>query len=97
MTFALVAVACSSLMVRDDMAVPAAIRYLFIRREPAFRYCRDAIRSMHGAYRVHEKASRVAPARPATHALLGPVKARGEFRTPASARCRPHGSRRSTG
>src|SRR4051812_4030334 len=37
--------------------------YRFIRREPGFCYCPRAIRSMHGTYRGHKKASRVAPAR----------------------------------
>src|SRR5882672_10063712 len=35
-----------------------------IRREPGFRYCPAAMKSMQAAYRLHEKASRVSPARP---------------------------------
>src|SRR5437879_10854268 len=68
MTLALVDAACSSLTVTADMALPRLefdISFI-IRREPAFRYCRDAIRSMHGRYRVHKEASRVAPARQST-------------------------------
>src|SRR6185503_7457103 len=42
---------------------PFAVPYRFIRPEPGFRYCHDAIKSMHGGHKVHKKASRVAPAR----------------------------------
>src|SRR5438105_11535383 len=67
MILALVDAACSSLTVTADMALPRLEFISFILRpEPGFRYCRDAIRSMHGAYRVHKKASRVAPARQST-------------------------------
>src|SRR5436190_981809 len=76
-TLALVEAACSSLTVRVDMAFPAWSSFSFIRREPAFCYCRDAIRSMHGGYRVHKKASRVAPARQSTRPCWDQSGARG--------------------
>src|SRR5688572_12415944 len=86
-----------SLAVMLDMACSVvAMGYRFIRREPGFRYCPDAIRSMQGAYRGHKKASRVAPARPSTHPA-GTNQACAEVTKPASARYRSHGSRRWTG
>src|SRR5258708_37218932 len=63
MIFVAADVACSSLTVRADIAVSCCGSYQLIRREPGFRYCHDAIRSIHGDYRGHKKASRVAPAR----------------------------------
>src|SRR5712671_5265332 len=94
-TFVVVAVARSSLTVRVDMALPVGSSYQFIRREPGSRYCHVAIQSMHGEHFGHKKASRVAPARRLTHPV-GTMQGRAGVRTPASARYRPHESRRST-
>src|SRR4051794_36421555 len=62
-TFAGVAEACSSLIVRLDMAVSARSSYRLIRREPGFRYCLSPGQPTHGRDFSHKKASRVAPAR----------------------------------
>src|SRR6266566_721372 len=55
-----------------------------------------AIRLVPAGYRGHKKASRAAPAR-RSRILLGLEQDAREVMTPASGRCRPRGSRRSTG
>src|SRR6266568_4928424 len=67
------ALTCSSLTVRLVMGDPSlSIGYRFIRREPGFRYCPDAIGTMHWVYRGHKKASRDLPPARRLPILPGP-------------------------
>src|SRR5580693_8574267 len=72
---------------RDDTPIYAGNRRFVTAKHP--------IRSMLAAHRGHKNASRVAPAR-TPHASCGDFSDGREVTTPASGRCRPHGSRRWT-
>ena len=81
----------------DSLAVPSSeTRYPIIRREPRLRYC-------HTGYQVDaRRAIAVTKKRAGLPRLArraswwGPDQDARGVTTPASARCRPHGSRRST-
>src|ERR1700710_2896776 len=94
---AALALTCCSLTVRLDMVdLIAAIDTGLYAGDRGSVTVKHAIGWMHRAYRGHKKASRAAPAR---HTCIPRWDWSGcaVVRKPASARCRPHGSRRSTG
>src|SRR5436190_24180450 len=100
MIFAGVARVRSLLAARLDMSILAVPSLKSVCRLYAgtggFVTAMLAIRLMPAGYRGHKKASRTAPAR-RSRILLGLDQETRELMTPASGRCRPRGSRRSTG
>src|ERR1019366_7724561 len=95
MTFVVVNAVRSSLAARLDMVVPSLkVDTRLYAGNRCFVTAIQAIRSMPAGHGGHKKASRVAPAR-GTYPVGDQIRTR-DVRTPASGRCRPHGSRRST-
>src|SRR5216683_8152843 len=97
MILALVALNCSSLTVRLDMIVPSLEVYAGYTPGTGFPllHCWLSDRCM-GPIVVTKKRAGL-PRLARWRVLLGTDQGARGVRTPASARCRPHGSRRSTG
>src|SRR3954449_1822460 len=96
MTLALADAVCSSLTVRADISIPRLnwVFDLYARNRANVTAVMLSDRCTAGIGFTKKRAGLPRLANP--HALLGPVRGARELRTPASARCRPHGSRRST-